>query len=230
MFTRSNRPQLDSQLNILENSLLDLSSMVEKAVNGSLEALKRRNHSLARQVIAADTAINARRYEIETDALYLLALQQPLVSRDLRYIAAVMNIAGELERMGDYAKGIARISDKLSGELPLGIMLHLEQMGQQSNKMLHDAMSAFIDRDLVLADRVANEDDRLDELYNTVYKELLALMFADNTQVDPATLLLWAAHNLERLGDRVTNVCERIRFVETGVLSDGPGFHDVPAD
>ena len=226
----SNRAHLDYQLGGLENSLLDLSSMVEKAVDNAIAALKHRDHRQAQRVIATDRTLNTRRYDVENDALSLLALQQPVVSRDLRYIAAVMHIAGELERMGDYAKGIARISDKLNGTPPPQIMLHLEKMSVQANHMLHSAMDAFIDHSAPEADRVATLDDELDELYNTVYKELLALMFSDNSAVDLATLLLWAAHNLERMGDRVTNICERIRFVETGELSDGPGSHFRPSE
>jgi phosphate transport system protein len=221
----NNRAHFDYLIGGLENSLLDLSSMVEKAVDNALAALKHRDHRQAQRVIATDQSLNTRRYDVENDALSLLALQQPVVSRDLRYIAAVMHIAGELERMGDYAKGIARISDKLNGLPPHQILVYLEEMARQANHMLHSAMDAFIDHSAEEADRVATLDDELDELYNQVYKELLSLMFADNSQVDLATLLLWAAHNLERMGDRVTNICERIRFVETGELSDNPGSH-----
>jgi phosphate transport system protein len=225
MMERSNRGNLDRQLHDLETSLLDLSSMVEKAVSYAVAALKNRDYRLAQQVITTDRTLNERRYQIENEALSLLALQQPVVSRDLRYIAAVMHIAGELERMGDYAKGVARISDKLPGSPPVAIMLKLEEMGKIANRMLHSAMDAFIDHSASKATMVASEDDELDELYNQSYRELLQMMFADNSQVDLATLLLWAAHNMERVGDRVTNICERIVFVETGVMGDSPGHH-----
>ncbi len=224
----SNRNYLDYKMSQLENSLLDLSSMVEKAVDNAMDALKYRNHRQSQRVIAADRTLNARRYDVETDALSVLALDQPVVARDLRYVAAVMHIAGELERMGDYAKGIARISDRLKDPVPHDIFNYLEQMARKANQMLHAGMDAFIDRSVEQADKVANQDDELDELYNITYKALLAVMLDDKAMIDMATLLLWAAHNLERMGDRVTNICERIRFVETGQLADGPGFHDQP--
>lgn len=214
----------------LESDLLDLASMVEQSLNWAIAALKNRDHRQAQQVILADRQINTSRYEIENQALLLLTQQHPIVSRDLRYIAAVINIAGELERMGDYAKGIARISDKLTGQPPAKVLVHLEQMAKHSNQMLHAAMDAFIECDVEQADGIAREDDVLDDLYEQVYHELLAWMFADNSTVDLATLLLWSAHNIERIGDRVTNICERIRFVETGVISDSAGSHNIAAD
>lgn len=225
----NNRSHLDTQLNRLESCLLDLSSMVEKAIDQSLMALANRNHRQAEQVIVGDRQLNARRYEIEDDALSVLALQQPVVSRDLRYIAAVMHIAGELERMGDYAKGIARISSMLPSPPPTQILLQLQQMATQSNSMLHRAMDALVEHSATNADKVAADDDILDDLYNQVYRQLLDLMLTDHSTIDLATLLLWAAHNLERMGDRATNICERIRFVETGVLSDSPGHHHASA-
>ena len=219
------RSRLDNEMNSLETSLLELASRVEKALKYAMSALKSRDHLQAQLVIANDRPINAHRYEVESDAMFLLALHQPVVSRDLRYIAAVMHIAGELERMGDYAKGIARISDSLSGELPLSVLLQLEEMAEQAGHMLRAAMDAFIDRNALAAEQVAAQDDVLDVLYDEVYKQLLALMFSNNSQIDLATALLWAAHNLERIGDRVTNICERIRFVETGIMGDQPGLH-----
>lgn len=222
---KSNRGHLDRQLGNLENGLLDLASMVEKAINFAIHALKSRDHRQSQNVITTDQVINERRYQIEYEALSLLALQQPVVSRDLRYTAAVMHIASELERMGDYAKGIARISDQLAGTPPVSIVLDLEQMSRLAGKMLRSAMDAFIAHSAIEAEKVAHADDELDELYNQVYKNLLGMMFADNSQVDLATLLLWAAHNLERMGDRVTNICERVIFVETGIMGDSPGHH-----
>ncbi|HEX2911637.1 MAG TPA: phosphate signaling complex protein PhoU [Chloroflexia bacterium] len=221
----SSRNRFDTQLGNLESGLLDLSSMVEKAVNQAIATLKSRDHRQALKVIEADRPLNEQRYGLEMEALSLLALQQPVLSRDLRYIAAVIHIAGELERMGDYAKGIARISDNLSANPPVRVVVHLEQMARLSNKMLHAAMDAFIEHSITAADEVARQDDDLDELYNIVYRELLDLMIKDNSVIDLATMLLWAAHNLERMGDRVTNICERIRFVETGILEDSPGQH-----
>lgn len=230
MYSPSNRSHLDLKLSGLETSLLDMASMVEKAIGYSISALKRHDHNLAQQVIDSDQLLNARRYEVENDALLLLALQQPVVSRDLRYIAAVIHIAGELERMGDYAKGLCRISDKLAAPPPTAIMVLTEQMGHIATQMLHSAMDAFIERNVEKADDVAHQDDILDEMYNKLYMQLLDLMFNDTGAVDMATMLLWAAHNLERMGDRVTNICERITFVVTGIMGDSPGRHKVAID
>lgn len=219
------RVNFNRQLSDLQDNLLNLASMVDKAMRQAIQALKLRSHVLAEEVIRQDREINRQRYQLEEGAMLLLATQQPIVSRDLRLTAAVMHIAGELERMGDYAKGIARISDMMAGNPPPLAMVNLERMAEKAGLMLHGALDAFLVGDAVKAEAVARQDDEVDELYNVVYRNLLELMFADNSQVDLATMMLWAAHNVERLGDRVTNICERIIFVETGRIGDTQGSH-----
>lgn len=215
-----NRGSFNKKLSDLQDHLLLLASMVDKAVRHSILALRDRSHVLAQEVIRQDQEINQQRYQLEEEAMLLLATQQPIVSRDLRLTAAVMHIAGELERMGDYAKGIARISGMMAGNPPAMAMVNLEKMSQKTGFMLSNALDAFLAGDAARAEAVAQEDDEVDNLYNTVYRNLLDLMLSDNSQVDLATLMLWAAHNVERLGDRVTNICERIIFVETGRIGD----------
>ncbi len=220
------RGNFNKKLSDLQDNLLNLASMVDKAVLHAMQALKQRSHVLAAEVIRQDREINRQRYQLEEDAMLLLATQQPIVSRDLRLTAAVMHIAGELERMGDYAKGIARISETMVGNPPQVAMVKLERMADITGHMLHDALDAFLTADAKKAEAVAHQDDEVDDLYNQVYRNLLDLMFADNSTVDLATMMLWAAHNIERLGDRVTNICERVIFVETGRIGDSSGSHN----
>jgi len=219
------RASFNRQISDLQDNLLSLASMVDKAVRHSVQALKLRSHVLAREVIQQDLEINRQRYQLEEEAMLLLATQQPIVSRDLRLTAAVMHIAGELERMGDYAKGIARISEMMAGNPPPLALINLEKMADKTGLMLHASLDAFLKGDVAQAEAVAQQDDEVDDLYNATYQNLLELMFADNSQVDLATLMLWAAHNVERLGDRVTNICERVIFVETGRMGDTVSVH-----
>ncbi|MEI6046810.1 MAG: phosphate signaling complex protein PhoU [Chloroflexota bacterium] len=214
------RTTFNKKLSDLQDHLLGLASMVDKSLRHSVHALKSRSHIMAQEVIKQDQEINRQRYQLEEEAMLLLATQQPVLSRDLRLIAAVLHIAGELERMGDYAKGIARISGMMAGNPPPLAMVNLEKMAEKTGIMLNHALDAFLAGDAIRAQAVAQEDDEVDSLYNAIYRHLLDLMFADNSQVDLATLMLWAAHNVERLGDRVTNICERIIFVETGQIGE----------
>jgi phosphate transport system protein len=226
MATTDNRAHYLKNLSDLKDSLLDLASMVDKAMHLSIFVMKSRDHRQAERIILADSKINAKRYELEDEALAMLATQQPVLSRDLRLVAAVMHIAGELERMGDYAKGLARISEMMAGIPPTSSLVTIDKMMQISRDMLNQALDAFVRGDVELARKVIARDDEVDVLYNQAYKELLALMLNDNQVVDLATMLLWAIHNVERLGDRVTNICERIVFVETGQVTAGsPHLH-----
>lgn len=216
------RPHYQRKLDDLQDTLLDLVSMVDKILYLSVSALKNHNLQEGDRVIQSDRDINLRRYQLEEEALTLLATQQPVVTHDLRLIAAVMHMAGELERMGDYAKGIARINERLTFAVPTPIAISLEEMANKCRLMLKQAIDAFIRGDVCSATAIAADDDEIDVLYNEVYHSLLAMMLKDSKLVDEATMLLWAAHNLERMGDRITNICERIIFVETGRLED---FH-----
>jgi phosphate transport system protein len=217
MLGQSPRETFDRRLHELLEEVLVLGSMVEEAIRGSVEALKSRNIEESRRIYAADRNINVKRYEIEQNCLTLIATQQPM-ARDLRLLAAILEIITELERIGDYAKGIARINILLGSEPLVKPLIDIPKMAEIGLDMLHRSLTAFVKRDADTARAIADEDDAVDELYNTTYRELLDIMINDPSKIDGATYLIWAAHNLERMSDRVTNICERIVFVVTGEI------------
>jgi phosphate transport system protein len=190
---------------------------VENAVTDSVESLKSKDLEASRRIIAQDRLVNERRFELEADALALIATQQPM-ARDLRTIAAVLDITSELERIGDYAKGIARIN-LMIGEQPLiKPLVDLPVMAAKARDLLHDSLEAFARADAAMARAIPERDSEVDALYNQIYRELIALIMADPGRIDQANYLLWAAHNLERAADRVTNICERVIFTVSGEM------------
>ncbi len=213
------RQTFEQSLQRLQDEVLVLGSMVEQVIIESVEVLKRRDAEAARHLIAGDRLINEKRFAIETDALTLIATQQPMAG-DLRTLAAILDIAAELERIGDYAKGIAKIN-LMMGEGPLlKPLIDVPRMAEKTRDMLHRALDAFIRRDVDLARAIPLEDDEVDGLYNQVYRELITYVIADPRVIDQANYLLWVAHNLERAADRVTNICERVVFTVTGELAE----------
>ena len=209
------REQFSSQIRELRDDVVAMSSMVDTAMAQSMAALKRQDVDLARRVVAEDHAINQQRWQIEERALLLIATQAPMAG-DLRFISSVIHIATELERMADHAAGNAKIVLMTADEPLLKPLVDLPRMSEQAQQMLTDAITAFIDDDDEHARRVMQMDDMVDELYNQIYRELLTYMMADPGTINRATHLLWAAHNLERIADRVTNICERVIFQVTG--------------
>lgn len=209
--------ELDMQR--LLNEVLALGSMVESAIIDSVEVLKRRDLEGARRLIAGDRLINEKRFAIEADCLVLIATQQPLAG-DLRTLAAVLELSTELERIGDYAKGIACIN-LMMGEGPLvKPLIDVPRMAEKAQSMLHRALDSFVRRDVALARAIPVGDDEVDALYNQVYRELMTFIMADPRTIDQANYLLWVAHNLERAADRVTNICERVIFTVTGEMME----------
>jgi phosphate transport system protein len=196
-----------------------MGSMVSKAILRSIEALKNRDLDLARQIVADDRKINHERFEIEERCIQLIATQQPMAS-DLRIIVAVLNIISEVERIGDYAEGIAKITIMIGDEPPLKPLIDIPRMAEQTVDMLHRSLDAFVNHDADTARKIATEDDLVDNLYNQVFRELLVFMMEDSRTITRATRLLWVAHNLERSADRVTNICERVVFVVTGKMEE----------
>lgn len=196
-----------------------MASMVEKAVERSVSALKTRDLRLAQSVIEDDLKINQQRFGIEEECLLLIATQQPIAS-DLRVVAAVLNVITDLERMGDHAEGIAKIAIMTGDEPPLKPLIDIPRMDEQARSMLQRSMDAFMNRDAESARKIAEEDDVVDQLYDQVYRELLTFMMADPGTINRATHLLWVSHNLERIADRVTNVCERVVFLTTGKMEE----------
>ena len=209
------RDQFHHELQRLQEELLVMSSMVDNAIERSVSSLKTRDMSLAHEVIDADRQINQQRFRIEEGCLLLIATQQPMAS-DLRVLAALLNIITDLERMGDHAAGIAKITLLVANEPPLKPLIDIPRMADIAREMLQGSLDAFFNRDVVGAQHIAGRDDEVDQLYDQVYRELLTFMMADPSTIDRATHLLWVAHNLERIADRVTNICERVLFLVTG--------------
>jgi phosphate transport system protein len=213
------RETFDRELQRLQDEILALGSMVENALTEPVEILKRRDMEGSRRLIAQDRAINEKRFAIEADALILIATQQPMAG-DVRTLAAILELSTELERIGDYAKGIARIN-LMIGEGPLvKPLIDVPRMAEKAQSMLHRALDAFVRRDVDLARAIPAEDDEVDALYNQVYRELMTFVMSDPRTIDQANYLLWVAHNLERAADRVTNICERVVFTVTGKMME----------
>jgi phosphate transport system protein len=199
----------------LQDDILLLGSMVEEMLIDSVEVLKLRDMDGSQRLMAYDQQVNQKRMAIEQNTLTLIATQQPTAG-DLRTLAAILDIASELERMGDYAKGIAKINVMIGpGEL-IKPLIDIPRMAQKSVDMLHRALEAFVQRDVEAAHLIPLEDDEVDALYNQVYRELITYIMKDPQNMDQATYLTWAAHNLERTADRVSNICERVIFTVTG--------------
>ena len=214
------RETLDRKIQHLRDEILVLDSMVESAMLQSVQALKKQDAQLARQVYQQDKDINARRFELENDVVTTIALQQPIMAGDLRLLASILEVAGELERMGDYAKGIAHIVTMIGKEPLVKPLIDIPRMAEISISMLHRAVGAFIEVDAETARKIPDEDDEVDNLYNQVYRELVAIMFQNPAAIDQGNYLMWAAHNLERLADRVTNICERTIYIASGELKE----------
>jgi len=213
------REILTLQIKKLLDEVLILGSMVEQATYNAVATLKNRDVKAARVVFDDDQSINDKRFAIENAIIITMATQQPM-ARDLRTLTAILEIITELERMGDYAKGIAKVTMRLGDvELPIPVR-EIEQMGELGIGMLHRALSAFVNEDAKTASKIPAEDDAVDALYNETYSELVKEMIADPQLIESINLLLWVVHNLERLADRVTNICERTVFIATGELME----------
>jgi phosphate transport system protein len=213
------RTTFHKRLREIQFEIMVMGSMCSKAIVRSIEALKNRNQELAHQIIADDQKINDKRFEIEEKCVELIATQQPMAS-DLRIITAILNITTELERIGDYAVGIARIVIYIGDEPPLKPLIDIPRMADLTVDMLSRSMDAFINRDIEAAKKIVNEDDLVDNLYDQVFRELLTIMAEDPKTITRATRLMWTAHNLERAADRVTNICERVVFIVTGKMEE----------
>lgn len=213
------RTGFDHELHRLQDDMLRLGAQVEESIATSVQALKARDLEASQRLIAADRAIDALRYRIEADTLTVIALQQPIAG-DLRLLAAILFITNELERIGDYGKGIGRVNIKIGAEELMKPLIDIPRMAAIAQQMVHESLRAFIHRDVALARAIVSRDDQVDSLYDQVYSELLTLLFSDVSRIRQANLLLMAAHNLERAADRATNICERVIYCVTGELVD----------
>ena len=213
------RKTFEHEIQQVKDEVLLLGSMVEQAILTSVDVLKKRDIKGAEKVIAGDALINKKRFDIENQLMVLIATQQPM-AHDLRLLASTMEIISELERMGDYAKGIANINVRMGEETLLKPLIDIPRMAEIGVGMLHRALTAFINEDVETAKSIPVEDDQVDALYNQVYHELMLYVIQDPKSIERANWLLWVAHNLERVADRVTNICERTVFIATGQMGE----------
>ncbi len=213
------RTALEAQLSEIEEDVLVLGRMVERAILRSIDALRNRDIELARVVIVEDAEINRKRYDTEERCLELLATQQPM-AKDLRQIVAILHIIVDLERMGDHAEGNAKIAIMLADEPPLKPYIDIPRMAEVAIRMLRESLEAFKRRDVDLARKICDEDDEVDALYDQVYRELVTFMINDPRTIERATHITWIAHNLERIADRVTNICERVVYLVQGKIEE----------
>lgn len=220
------RTAFEKEIVRLQDELIDLGVMVERTITDAVEILRSRESEAARRLIEADSEINRRRYSIESDTLVLIARQQPM-AKDLRTLAAILEIAAELERIADYSKGIAKISLLLGSKPLVKPLVDVPRMAAMASDMLHRALLSFIDRDVERARSIPAEDRQIDALYDQIYRELMTYVISDPRTIEGVSHLMWVAHNLERSADRVVNICERVIFTVTGELIE---FDDLDND
>jgi len=213
------RTELDQTIHFARDQILLLGSMVEDAMYRSVRALKDHDFDTSQMILENDQTINRKRFEIESVVISSIALQQP-AARDLRLFASVLDLGTELERIGDYAKGIAVINLRSGGLHLPKILNDIYYMSEQALDMFHRALTAFIQEDTQTARSIAQEDDMIDALYMQVYVEVMDLVVAHPNNMQRGNYVLCVAHNLERMADRVTNVCERTLFIATGELAE----------
>lgn len=213
------RKTFEHEIQQVKDDVLLLGSMVEQAILNTVDALKKRDLKASHEILDADKLINKKRFEIEHKLMILIATQQPM-AHDLRLLASCMEIISELERMGDYAKGIANINIRMGDAPLLKPLIDIPRMAQKDVDMLHRALTAFVNEDIETARALPVEDDEVDALYNQIYRELMTFVISDPTTMERANWLLWVAHNLERVADRVTNICERTVFIATGEMTE----------
>jgi len=213
------RKTFETEIQQVKDDVLVLGSMVEQAILNTVEALKKRDIKASEEILEADKLINKKRFDIESKLMVLIATQQPM-AHDLRLLASTMEIISELERMGDYAKGIANINIRMGDAPLLKPLIDIPRMAQKGVDMLHRALTAFINEDIETARALPVEDDEVDALYNQIYRELMTIIIQDPKTIERANWLLWVGHNLERVADRVTNICERTIFIATGEMTE----------
>lgn len=214
------RSLLDKELTHIRDNIIRLGDMVDKAIEKALDAMSDRNIPMAQEVVTGDEEINLLRYEIEQECLRVLATQQP-AAVDLRTVIAAIHLTVELERIADHASGVARLVERLDREEEIDSLHKLPKMAKRARQMVHEGITAFINRDAELAHAMIKQDDKIDKQYRRLFRETLEEM-KDEQYIRRATFLLWAGHNLERIGDRATNIAERVIFMVTGEFVEEP--------
>ncbi|MEJ5223906.1 MAG: phosphate signaling complex protein PhoU [Anaerolineales bacterium] len=209
------RKTFENEIQQLKSEILALGMRVAESLLQSVEALKNRDLAAAQQIIDADKQINEKRFALENQTMIVIATQQPM-AHDLRLLASILEVITELERMGDYAKGIAIINLRMGDDALIKPLVDIPRMAQKAADMLQNALTAFVNEDAQSARCIPADDDEVDNLYNQIYRELMTFIVSDPRNIERANWLLWVAHNIERFADRVTNICERTVFVATG--------------
>ena len=227
--TIATRRVLDRELQQIQDDLLRMGSLIDAAISKAIQALSVRDLSLAREVVSEDSQVNTLRFQIEQACLMIFATQQPTAT-DLRLVVATIILASELERMGDYAAGIGRTVLRMGDEPLLKPLVDMPRMAEIDREMLHDVLDAYVARDAVAARTVAARDDELDNLYNQIFREILTYILEDPTSTTRALYLLFSAHNLERIGDRVVNIAERVIFMNSGEMRELNAGPDAPVE
>lgn len=213
------RDLFNSELRQIQDDVLALGSMAEKAIMDAMEALRDGDAEWSKKLISDDQRINSKRFAIEDRAIFVIASQQPMAT-DLRALASVLYIITDLERIADHAEGIARIN-LLMGEEPLPRKLsYVPAMADRAVAMLRNSLKAYIDHDVDAARQICDADDEVDRLQDSVYDECIQAMINDPSSVQRNTYLIWAAHNMERIADRCTNICERVVYTATGHMDE----------
>jgi phosphate transport system protein len=220
------RKTFEHEIQHLKDEIILMGSMVEQSLLDSVEALKKRDVEASREIVQRDNVVNEKRFHLENEVMIIIATQQPM-ARDLRVLASILEVISELERMGDYAKGIGVINVRMGSEALLKPLVDIPRMAEIGTSMLHRALAAFVNEDVETARVIPQEDDMVDELYIQIYRELMTYIMADPKNIERANWLLWVAHNLERFADRVTNICERTIFIVTGELTEIGSAKDV---
>lgn len=213
------RTTFDREFEHIQADLVAMGGLVELGIQDAIEALKESDLKLAQKIIDGDEQVNRLRFKLEEDCLTLIATQQPAAG-DLRSVIAAMYITVDLERMGDHVAGIAKTVILMSHEPLAKTIKRIPRMGELSRQMLNDCLQAFIKRDATWAREIADQDEKMDELYREVFDRLVELMGKKPDLIARATYLMWCAHNLERIADRVTNIAERVVFMTTGNMQE----------
>jgi len=220
------RKNFEHEIQELKDEIILLGSRVEQALLDSVDALKRRDVAASEKIIQMDDQINEKRFALENQVMIIIATQQPM-AHDLRLLASIFEVVSELERMGDYAKGIGVINVRMGDQPLLKPLIDIPRMAKIGVEMLHNALAAFVSENPQAAAGIPAMDDEVDQLYEQIYRELMTYIVVDPRNIERANWLLWAAHNLERFADRVTNICERTAFVATGEYKEvNPGRHE----
>jgi phosphate transport system protein len=211
------REHFQNMLRGLEQELVAMGEMVIAAIDRSIRALKNVDKAEAERIIADDALINQRRWDIENQCIQLFATQQP-VAGDLREIVSFIDLITNLERMADHAKGIATIVVRHDQKPLLKPLIDIPRMADKAREMIQKSLTAFITQDVEAAAAIIEMDNEVDALYDQIFRELLTYMMEDPKTITRAVYLIWVSHNLERIADRVTNICERIIFMVTGEI------------